>query len=178
MKVKEDVNFLPQRNSFIWPAFFFSPFPFDSFPLALIKWRRNREGKRNAGQMGILNERIMAALNIKMLWGAAVIILSFIIPSIIDVPFMFHVKELLPAKRLVYQGKDRLTDHQLFLLVDGQWLTFPFPFVHHQPLRGSIFYVGVNERGEEKTQDYQPSKRELRFEAWSLVVVFSSFPLS
>tara|TARA_B110000261_G_scaffold47830_1_gene56341 strand:- start:271 stop:615 length:345 start_codon:yes stop_codon:yes gene_type:complete len=78
----------------------------------------------------------------------------------------------------VYQGKDRLTDHQLFLLVDGQWLTFPFPFVHHQPLRGSIFYVGVNERGEEKTQDYQPSKRELRFEAWSLVVVFSSFPLS
>jgi hypothetical protein len=31
------------------------------------------------------------------------------------------------------------------------------------------------ERGEEKTQDYQPSKRELRFEAWSLVVVFSSF---
>ena len=35
-----------------------------------------------------------------------------------------------------------------------------------------------HERGEEKTQDYQPSKRELRFEAWSLVVVFSSFPLS
>ena len=77
------------------------------------------------------------------------------------------------------KGKSEgLTDHQLFLLVDGQWLTFPFPFVHHQPLRGSIFYVGVNERGEEKTQDYQPSKRELRFEAWSLVVVFSSFPLS
>ena len=90
------------------------------------------------------------------------------------------VKDKLPQRRERWcKGKSEgLTDHQLFLLVDGQWLTFPFPFVHHQPLRGSIFYVGVNERGEEKTQDYQPSKRELRFEAWSLVVVFSSFPLS
>ena len=41
---------------------------------------------------------------------------------------------------------NQVNDHQLQLPfrwsvveVDGQWLTFPFPFVHHQPLRGSIF---------------------------------------
>ena len=35
---------------------------------------------------------------------------------------------------------EKLTDHQpqhrerYDVEVDGQWLTFPFPFVHHQPL--------------------------------------------
>ena len=43
---------------------------------------------------------------------------------------------------LYEREKRKVNDHQPslhFLEVDGQWLTFPFPFVHHQPLRGSIF---------------------------------------
>jgi len=68
--------------------------------------------------------------------------------------------------------------------VDGQWLTFPFPFVHHQPLNFSLWKQELKEnknanRGnqnskEDKTlnkmriqtgQDYEWFSR--RLPAWS-----------
>ena len=31
----------------------------------------------------------------------------------------------------------------VLLEVDGQWLTFPFPFVHHQPLNISLVSIHI-----------------------------------
>jgi len=83
--------------------------------------------------------------------------------------------------RVRKEDKERL-DHQPRQRVDGQWLTFPFPFVHHQPL--GVNFCNLNEREQERERYKVDSKSERTGEdrrlptvetrtRW-LVVVFSS----
>ena len=55
--------------------------------------------------------------------------------------------KLLLAVKLINMKQETANPMKVILLeVDGQWLTFPFPFVHHQPLHIYVLALVIEDR--------------------------------